>query len=193
MTTSLERKTKETDITAALNIYGTGTANIDTKIPFFNHMLESLARFALFDLDLKCRGDLDTEDHHMIEDTAITLAECLLKATGNRSGISRVGYSILPMDDAVVMVSLDLSRPYFRQKNITFTKEKFGTLSTENIIPFFESLALNSKTTLYMEKIQGANDHHIAEACFKALGCALRMALEKNPRISTPLTTKGVL
>lgn len=193
MSVSFERKTKETEIFVNLDVYGSGRTKIDTGIPFFDHMVDSFSRFALFDLELKCRADLEVEDHHMIEDAAITLAEALVKATFERRGITRVGYSILPMDDAVVMVSLDLSRPYFQERGIVFSKEKFGSLSCENIVPFFRSLALNSKMSLYMKKIEGCNDHHVCEACFKALGCALRMALVKDDRITGALSVKGVL
>ncbi|MFH1432801.1 MAG: imidazoleglycerol-phosphate dehydratase HisB [archaeon] len=193
MSVNVERNTNETKICVKLDIYGSGRTKIDTGIPFFDHMVDSLARFALFDLVVECKADLAVEDHHMIEDVAIVLAEALLKATGERKGINRIGYSILPMDDAVVMVSIDLSRSYFQQRGIAFSKEKFGSLSTENIAPFFESLALNAKMTLYMNKIEGTNDHHIAEACFKALGCALKMAVAKDERMRDALSTKGVL
>ena len=193
MSVSVERKTKETDISATLNIYGSGKTKIDTGIPFFNHMLDSFARFALFDLDVKCKADLLVEDHHMVEDTAIVLAEALLKSVPDRKDIERTGYSIIPMDDAVIMVALDLSRPYFQAKNMIFSKDKFGSLSSENIMPFFETLALNSKMTIYIQKVEGKNDHHIAEACFKAFACALKAALTKDSRISGVLSTKGVL
>ena len=193
MNVCFERKTKETEIFVSLDVYGTGRTKIDTGIPFFDHMLERLSRFALFDIDLKCRADLEVEDHHMVEDTAIVIGDAILKATGERKGVFRTGYAILPMDEAVVMVALDLSRPYFQQRGIVFSKEKFGAFSSENIVPFFESLALNSRMTLYMKKLEGCNDHHVSEACFKALGCAIRMALVKDERITCALSVKGVL
>ena len=193
MSISFERKTKETEIFVNLEIYGSGRTKIDTGIPFFDHMIESLSRFALFDIELKCRADLEVEDHHMVEDVAIVIGDALLRATCERAGIWRTGYSILPMDDAVVMVSLDLSRPYFQESGVAFSKEMLGGMSCDNIVPFFRSLALNSKMTLYMKKIEGCNDHHVCEACFKAIGCALRMALVKDVRITGALSVKGVL
>lgn len=193
MNVKYERKTRETDIYVNLDVYGGGSTKIDTGIAFFDHMIDSLARFALFDLELKCKADLSVDDHHTIEDAGIAMAGALLKANGERKGIMRSGYSIIPMDDAVVMAAVDLSRPYFQQNGIVFSNERFGSLSTENILPFFETLALNSKMTMYIRKLEGINDHHVAEACFKAVGCALKMALSKDERIDGALSTKGVL
>jgi len=172
---SVERKTKETEIRLVLNIDGKGKSSINTPIKFLNHMLENLSKHSRFDLDIRADGDIDVDDHHLVEDIGICLGKAIDKALGDKRGICRMGHAIVPMDDALATVALDLNGRGYAVINIKFSEfkdSKIGDLTKENIPHFFESLAINGKFNLHM-KVEGSNDHHKVESCFKALAKAL--------------------
>ncbi|MGC8971386.1 MAG: imidazoleglycerol-phosphate dehydratase HisB [bacterium] len=186
---SISRTTRETDIRINLNIDGTGKGNIDTKIGFFNHLLISFTLYSRFDIELTANGDLDVDGHHLCEDVGIVLGSALNKALGDFK-IARFGYSITPMDDALIISSIDISgRPYF-ETNDLFTDSFIGTFQTEWLIEFLKAFAMNSKMTLHILKLRGNNSHHTAECLMKSLGLSLREAVKKTDDI---LSTKGVL
>ena len=186
----LARKTSETDITITLNLDGEGKSQINTGIEFFNHMLESFARHGLFDLELEAEGDLDIDDHHTVEDVGIILGEVLNDALGDKKGIRRMAHALVPMDEALAMVAIDLSGRSYTVLDLPFKKVKVGGLSTENVGHFLESLAQNGKFNLHA-RCEGDNDHHQVEALFKALARALHDATRVTHG-SIP-STKGVI
>jgi imidazoleglycerol phosphate dehydratase HisB len=174
------RNTSETNISVALNLDGTGNSNIETGLGFFDHMLEQIARHGLIDLELKCEGDLEIDEHHTIEDVAITLGETITKALGEKVGIQRYAFA-LPMDESKCQVALDISgRPYL-VFNGDFTRDVVGDFPTEMTEHFFYSLAMNMKATLHIS-VEGSNDHHKIEACFKAFARCLRAAVSRSER-----------
>lgn len=191
-TASISRETKETEIKVDLNLDGTGKSNIDTGLKFFDHMLEQIARHGLVDLDIYCKGDLEIDEHHTIEDVAITLGEAITKALGNKKGIERYSF-VLPMDEAQSTVAIDLSgRPYL-VFDVPLKREYVGDFPTEMLEHFFYSLAMNLKATLHV-KCKGDNDHHKIEACFKGFARALKTAIEQNGRIKNQIpSSKGSL
>lgn len=186
----LARKTSETDITITLNLDGEGKSQINTGIEFFNHMLESFARHGLFDLELEAEGDLDIDDHHTVEDVGVLLGEVLNDALGDKKGIRRMAHALVPMDEALAMVAIDLSGRSYTILDLPFKKVKVGGLSTENVGHFLESLAQNGKFNLHA-RCEGDNDHHQVEALFKALARALHDATRVTHG-SIP-STKGVI
>ena len=189
----IKRKTKETDITVLINLDGSGKTDIDTGIGFFDHMLDGFARHGLFDLKVKCRGDLNVDCHHSIEDTGIVLGEAIRKALGDKKGIRRYGSMILPMDEALVMTAIDLSgRPCF-SFNLEFNGNKCGEMDTEMCREFFYAVSYSAGMNLHMRQLDGINDHHIMEAAFKSFGKALDQATMADERIQGILSTKGVL
>lgn len=183
-TVTRERKTKETEVRVTLNLDGTGKAQNQTGVGFLDHMLDQLASHGLFDVDVTCQGDLWVDDHHTVEDVAITLGQAFKDALGDKKGIRRFGTFTAPLDEALVSVTLDLSgRPHTQFYGYTATSvEKIGGLSTHMVEHFFESFASTSMTTLHIQQINGRNPHHIVEATFKAFARALRMATEHDPR-----------
>ncbi|MDZ7716947.1 MAG: imidazoleglycerol-phosphate dehydratase HisB [Balneolaceae bacterium] len=189
---SLTRKTAETDIEIELNLDGSGKAEIDTGLSFFDHMLEQIAKHGLIDLKLTCDGDLEVDEHHTIEDVAIALGECITKALGNKIGIQRYSF-VLPMDESQSKIALDLSgRPYLTF-DATFSREKVGDFPTEMVKHFFYSLAMNAKATLQVE-VSGENDHHKIEACFKGFARCLRASISRSERNLNILpSTKNLL
>ena len=192
-TASCTRKTKETDISLDFTLDGSGQTEIDTGIPFFDHMLDGFARHGLFDLKLKVRGDLDVDSHHTVEDTGIVLGQAVREALGSKSGIRRYGYFILPMDETLALSAIDLSgRPYLKY-NAEFTVPKLGTLDTEMIREFFYAVSYSSGMNLHLKIMEPGNNHHMAEALFKAFGKALDMASSEEPRIRDVWSTKGTL
>ncbi len=193
-TASLSRKTNETNVTVSLNIDGTGTYDINTGVGFLDHMLEQLSKHSLIDIELKAKGDLHIDAHHITEDVAIVIGQALRKAMGNLKGITRYASKTLPMDEALSRVSLDISgRPYLIW-DVNFSQPKIGDFDTELFREWFQAFAMNSGITLHVENIYGDNNHHIAEICFKALARALREALTIDPRQKDALpTTKGAL
>jgi imidazoleglycerol-phosphate dehydratase/histidinol-phosphatase len=185
------RKTKETDIELTLCLDGTGKTNIDTGVGFFDHMLEGFARHGLFDLELKVVGDLGVDCHHTIEDTALALGECIAKALGDKRGIERYGYS-LPMDDCLCQVSLDFGGRPWLVWDAEFKRERVGDMPTEMFLHFFKSLSDAARMNLNI-KAEGDNEHHKAEAVFKAFALAMKMAVRRDIyRYELP-STKGLL
>ncbi len=186
------RKTGETDISVTLQLDGTGTSRIDTGIPFFDHMLEQIARHGYMDISLRCRGDLEIDEHHTIEDTAITLGEAIGMALGDKRGIGRYGF-LVAMDETRSLAAIDLSgRPWCVFEG-TFQREKVGDFPTEMTSHFFHSLAMALKATLHVS-VKGENDHHKVEACFKSLGRSLRQAVDRNEKYLDILpSSKGLL
>ena len=192
-TASVSRNTKETQIQMTLNLDGSGQAHIDTGIGFFDHMLEGFARHGLFDLDLKVQGDLYVDDHHTIEDTGIVLGTAIREALGEKKGIARYGSRILPMDEVLVLCSVDLcGRPYFSYDDC-FVPGKMGTMSTEMVREFFYAVSWSAMMNLHLKVFTPGNNHHLAEAMFKAFAKALDMAVMEDPRITGVLSTKGTL
>jgi imidazoleglycerol-phosphate dehydratase len=190
---TINRKTNETDIFVSVDLDGTGTHLNKTGVGFFDHMLDQLARHALIDLDVRATGDLHIDDHHTVEDVGIAIGQALTKALGDKRGIRRYGECALPMDDAQVRCALDLSgRPYLVW-NVAFPTAKIGAFDTELVREFFQALATHGGITLHVDLIHGINSHHIAEAAFKAVARALRMAVEKDPRSDAIPSTKGTL
>ena len=189
----IERITSETKIKLELNIDGSGKADIKTGIGFLDHMLDLWAFHSLFNLKLTCKGDLEIDAHHTTEDIAIALGSALAEAVGEKKGIVRYGFSYLPMDEALLRVALDLSgRPEFVFSG-EFIQTSIGSLDTQMIRHFFKSLAMSSRMTLHMSILYGINDHHKCEGLLKALGRALRQAVEIDPRRTGVTSTKGIL
>ncbi len=188
------RKTSETDIEVALNLDGTGKYDIDTGIGFLDHMLESLSRHSLIDLNVRSKGDLHIDFHHTTEDTGIAIGDAVHKALGDRRGIRRYASAMIPMDETLSRVSIDVSdRPYLIWK-VDFTRPKLGEMDTELFKEWFQAFAQNARVTLHVENIYGENNHHIVESCFKALARALRDATETDPRAADSIpSTKGTL
>lgn len=191
---TITRKTAETEIAVEIDLDGTGIYRNRTGVGFFDHMLDQLSRHSLIDLEVAATGDLHIDDHHTVEDTGIALGQALTRALGDKKGIRRYGHFALAMDDAQVTCALDLSgRPYLVW-NIDFPTAKIGTFDTELVREFFQALATHGGITLHLDRVHGVNSHHIAEAAFKAVARALRMAVEPDPRAAGVLpSTKGAL
>ena len=190
---SLSRKTKETDIELTLNLDGKGESKVNTGIGFFDHMMTGFSKHGFFDLDLSVKGDLEVDTHHTIEDTGIVLGQAIKEAVKDKKGIKRFGYFILPMDDALVLCSIDLSgRPYLGYE-YTFPTEKVGEMETEMVREFFYAVAANAEMNLHIQVLAGINSHHVAEAMFKAFAKSLDEAISYDPRITDVLSTKGSL
>jgi imidazoleglycerol-phosphate dehydratase len=191
---TVDRATNETRIAVSVDLYGTGRAEIATGIGFLDHMLDQLARHSLIDLTVKAEGDLHIDAHHTTEDTGIAIGQALTKALGDKRGIARYGHAYLPMDEALVRVALDLSGRPFLVWNVTFATDRLGQLDTQLVREFFQAIAQHGGITLHVDMIHGANDHHVAEACFKGLAQALRRAVEIDPRKAGQIpSTKGTL
>ena len=193
-TATIERKTSETDIKLTFGIDGTGNAQIDTGIGFFDHMLNSFARHGFFDLDVKANGDIIVDCHHTIEDTGIVLGQAIAKALGDKEGIERFGSFILPMDDALILCAVDLSgRPYLNF-DMNFTTDRVGYMDTEMVKEFFYAVSYSAGMNIHLKQLSGENNHHIIEAGFKAFAKALDIATGKNERLDGKvLSTKGSL
>lgn len=192
-TASLHRQTGETDIELTLNLDGTGKTDIDTGIGFFDHMLNNFARHGLFDLTVKAKGDLYVDGHHLVEDTGIVLGQAIKEAVGDKKSIKRYGYSILPMDETLMLCSLDLSgRPYF-QSDFTFQGERCGYFDTAMTKEFFYAISYSALMNLHFKMLAGENDHHIIECAFKSFAKSLDAATMVDERITSVLSTKGTL
>ncbi|HJC66571.1 MAG: imidazoleglycerol-phosphate dehydratase HisB [Lachnospiraceae bacterium] len=190
---TIHRVTKETDISLTLNLDGSGTASISTGIGFFDHMLNSFARHGFFDLDLKVRGDLQVDTHHTVEDVGIVLGQAIQQAVGDKAGIRRFGSQILPMDESLVLCSLDLcGRPYLGY-DLSLDRERVGDFETEMAREFFYAISYGAMMNLHLRQMAGENCHHILEAAFKAFGRALDEACSFDSRIQGVLSTKGAL
>src|SRR6201988_3656031 len=193
-TATVERKTKETSIKATVNLDGTGRYQVATGIGFLDHMLEQLSRHSLVDITLEAEGDLHIDFHHTTEDTGYVIGEAVSKALGDRAGIQRYGHAMIPFDETLTRVSVDLSnRPYLIWK-VAFTRPKLGDMDTELFKEWFQAFAQSAGLTLHVENLYGENNHHIAESCFKGLARALRQAVEIDPRQAGVIpSTKGIL
>jgi len=193
-TAKLERQTKETQISVDLNLDGTGLYEINTGIGFLDHMLEQLSRHSLIDLKVKAIGDLHIDFHHTTEDTGIVVGQAVNQALGDYRGLTRYGSALIPMDETLTRVALDVSqRPYLVWK-VQFTKPKLGDMDTELFKEWFQAFAQAAGITLHIENLYGDNNHHIVESCFKGLARALRTAIEIDPRKADAIpSTKGVL
>ena len=190
---SIKRETKETRIALTLSLDGTGSADIDTGIGFFDHMLDGFARHGFFDLSVKVDGDLFVDGHHTVEDTGIVLGQAIAEAVGDKKGIKRYGYFLLPMDDALVACAVDLcGRPYFNF-DYEFNVPMSGGLDTQLIREFFYAVSYSAGMNLHIKVLDGINGHHVAEAMFKAFSKALDMAVSNEPRLDGVLSTKGSL
>ena len=193
-TAEIRRETRETTISVTLDVDGTGTSDISTGIGFLDHMLDSLARHSRFDLSIKATGDLHVDAHHTAEDVAIVLGQALDRALGDKRGLRRFADATVPLDEALVQVALDLSGRGFAAVDVPFRGEMIGTLPTEMVPHFLRSFAIEGRLTLHVRALAGENDHHRAEATFKALARALELATRVDPRIASQVpSTKGAL
>ena len=193
-TATVERKTKETDISVSLDIDGLGASDIKTGIGFLDHMLDSFSRHSAIDLKVRAKGDLHIDFHHTTEDTGIVIGQAVAKALGPLKGIRRFGEATVPMDETLTRAAIDLSgRPYFIWK-VAFSKPKLGEMDTELFKEWFQAFAQHAGVTLHIENLYGDNNHHIAESCFKACARALRHAVEIDQRLANMIpSTKGSL
>jgi len=193
-TASVSRKTNETSVAVTVNIDGTGIAKIATGIGFFDHMLDQLCRHSLIDMEIETKGDLHVDDHHAVEDTGIAIGQALSKALGDRRGIARYASLDLVMDETMTKAGVDLSGRPFLVWNVAFSAPKIGTFDTELVREFFQALSQHAGITLHILNHYGANNHHIAETCFKAVARVLRVATEIDPRQAGRIpSTKGTL
>ncbi len=192
-TAEIKRETRETNIAMTLNLDGIGKSYVKTGVGFFDHMLEGFAKHGFFDLDLKAEGDLHVDPHHTVEDVGIVLGKAIKEAIGDKKGIARFGYFILPMDDALALCSLDLGGRTYFDFDCEFETERVGTFETQLVREFFYAVCSNAEMNLHIKMLSGRNDHHKAEAIFKAFAKALDQAVSYDDRISDVLSTKGTL
>jgi imidazoleglycerol-phosphate dehydratase len=189
-----ERKTNETDIKVSLELYGTGKADIETGVPFLNHMLDQIARHGLMDLSIKCDGDTEIDDHHTVEDIGITIGQAFFEAVGDKKGLTRYGHAYVPLDEALSRVVIDLSGRPGLDLGVKFTRDRVGTFDVDLIKEFFQGFANHALVTLHIDNLKGVNSHHQAETVFKAFGRALRMAVTADKRqLNVVPSTKGSL
>lgn len=190
---NVKRETGETQIEVTINLDGSGKAEVNTGVGFFDHMLNNFARHGLFDLTVKATGDLYVDCHHLVEDTGIVLGQAILQALGDKKGIKRYGNAILPMDDALILCALDLSgRPYFAY-DLKFSQPMCGYFETAMTREFFYAVSYSAAMNLHFKMLSGENDHHIIECAFKAFAKAMDMATQNDERITSVLSTKGTL
>jgi imidazoleglycerol-phosphate dehydratase len=190
---TIERTTSETDIVVSVNIDGTGESKIDTGVGFFDHMLTLFAKHGFFDLEVSAKGDLQVDGHHTVEDVGICMGQAFEKAIGDKKGIARYGFTILPMNEALATVSLDIcGRPYLAY-HLDLSAQHIGGFDTDLAHEFFQAFVTNSGTTLHVRLQSGTNPHHVIEAVFKAFGKAMDLACRLDPRISGVQSTKGIL
>jgi imidazoleglycerol-phosphate dehydratase len=189
----VRRKTKETDVRVKLNLDGSGQSQISIGVPFLEHMLELFAKHGLFDLYVKCDGDLQIDDHHSVEDIAITLGQALAQALADKAGINRYGEAIVPMDEALCRAVIDLSGRFYLVYEVQTKRQKIGNFSVELAEHFWRSFAETARFNLHIDCLRGRNTHHILEGTFKASARALRQAVERNMRVTGVPSTKGSL
>src|SRR6195256_4061579 len=189
----VQRKTKETDVRVKLDLYGRGQSRISTGLPFLDHMLDLFARHGLFDLEINCKGDLQIDDHHSVEDIAITLGQALVQALGDKAGIKRYGEAVVPMDEALCRSVIDLSGRFYLVYEVVVRRQKIGNFSVEVAEHFWRSFAETARFNLHIDCLRGRNTHHILEGTFKATTRALRQAVNRDARITGVLSTKGAL
>lgn len=187
------RKTDETEIQVNLELDGEGNSNIDTGIKFFDHMLKAMTKHGQFNLNIKCDGDLEVDNHHTVEDIGIVLGKAIRKAIGEKDRINRYGSAITPMDEALSMISIDISGRSYLVFNVNLTREFVGDFETETLKEFFIALVNNAELTLHINLLYGSNNHHIIESIFKGFGRALKEAVNINENIKGVLSTKGML
>ena len=191
---AVSRKTNETAIDVAVDLDGTGKADVATGVGFFDHMLDQLARHSLVDITIRAKGDLHIDDHHTVEDVGIALGQALREALGDKRGVTRYADCLLPMDETLTRVALDISGRPFLVFRTEFPTQKIGTFDVELVREFFQALSVNAGLTLHVETLYGANSHHIAESCFKGVARALGAALAVDPRQAARIpSTKGAL
>ncbi|HEX23012.1 MAG TPA: imidazoleglycerol-phosphate dehydratase HisB [Chromatiales bacterium] len=191
---TVKRDTLETQISVSVNLDGTGTSKLDTGVPFFDHMLDQVARHGLIDLDIQARGDLDIDAHHTVEDVGITLGQAIAQALGDKRGITRYGHAYVPLDEALSRVVIDFSGRPGLENRVAFPRERVGEFDLELVHEFFQGFVNHANVSLHLDALQGRNAHHIAETVFKAFGRALRMAMTRDPRLGDILpSTKGAL
>ena len=189
-----ERKTNETHVKVSLELYGTGIAEIDTGVPFLDHMLDQIARHGLMDLTIKCDGDTEIDEHHTVEDIGITIGQAFFQAVGDKKGLTRYGHSYIPLDEALSRVVLDLSGRPGLDLGVNFTRDRVGTFDVDLIKEFFQGFVNHALVTLHIDNLKGVNSHHQAETVFKAFGRALRMAVKPDDRqLDVIPSTKGSL
>ncbi|MDC3170324.1 imidazoleglycerol-phosphate dehydratase HisB [Paracoccaceae bacterium] len=189
----IDRVTNETDIKLVLNLDGSGEGTIKTGIPFFDHMLDQLTFHSQIDLKLDVEGDLGIDCHHTVEDCGICLGKAFSNALGDKKGINRYGFFLLPMDDALIRVALDFSGRSFLSWNLKFPTSSVGNFDLELVREFFNSFSTNSRATIHVDMLNGFNSHHISEAVFKSIGKAIKMAITKDQRLESIPSTKGSL
>lgn len=187
------RDTKETQITVVMDLDGAGTAHIDTPVPFFNHMLDAFTRHSLLDMRVEAEGDVDVDDHHTVEDIGIVMGSVLREALGTKAGIGRFGQALVPMDEALVLCAMDISGRGQAFFEVPFQTQTIGGFDTQLVKEFFLAFARAAGITLHLRLVAGENSHHVAEACFKACGRALRQAVELDSRVTGIPSTKGSL
>lgn len=187
------RDTKETQITVVMDLDGAGAAHIDTPVPFFNHMLDAFTRHSLLDMRVEAEGDVDVDDHHTVEDIGIVMGSVLREALGTKAGIGRFGQALVPMDEALVLCALDISGRGQAFFEVPFQTQTIGGFDTQLVKEFFLAFARAAGITLHLRLVAGENSHHVAEACFKACGRALRQAVELDSRVTGIPSTKGSL
>lgn len=193
-TANIERNTLETQIKVSVNLDGQGEARLETGVPFFEHMLDQIARHGMIDLDIQANGDTHIDDHHTVEDVGITVGQAISKAVGDKKGITRYGHAYVPLDEALSRVVIDLSGRPGLTFNADFTREKIGQFETELVFEFFQGFVNHAHATVHIDCIRGHNAHHQAETIFKAFGRALRMALSPDERMAGKMpSTKGSL
>ena len=189
-----QRKTNETDISVSLELYGTGKADIQTGVPFLDHMLDQIARHGLMDLSIKCDGDTEIDDHHTVEDIGITIGQAFFEAVGDKKGLTRYGHAYVPLDEALSRVVVDLSGRPGLDLGVKFTRDRVGTFDVDLIREFFQGFVNHALVTLHIDNMKGVNSHHQAETVFKAFGRALRMAVTPDKRqVNVIPSTKGSL
>jgi imidazoleglycerol-phosphate dehydratase len=189
----VRRRTKETDVRVRLVLDGAGRSHVSTGVAFLDHMLELFAKHGLFDLEVECRGDLHIDDHHSVEDVAITLGQALAEALGDKAGVARYGFAYVPMDEALCRAVVDLSGRFYLVYQVETRRQMIGNFSVELAEHFWRSLAEAARCNLHLDCLRGRNTHHILEGTFKAAARALRQAVERDPRVSGVPSTKGVL
>jgi imidazoleglycerol-phosphate dehydratase len=193
-TARVDRTTAETEIVVEVNLDGQGACTIDTGIGFLDHMLAQLGKHGLIDIDLRARGDLHVDHHHTVEDTGIAMGQAVAQALGDRRGIQRYGHALLPMDEALTRVALDLSNRGYLVWNVTFSRDKLGATDTEVFREWFQGFAQHAGATLHVTNLYGDNNHHIVESCYKGLARSLRDAVAIDPRMADRVpSTKGSL
>ncbi len=193
-TAQVSRNTLETQITVSLNLDGTGKTTLNTGVPFFDHMLDQIARHGLFDLDIQAKGDLHIDAHHTVEDVGITLGQSFAQAVGDKKGIRRYGHAYVPLDEAMSRVVIDLSGRPGLEYHVDYTRARIGEFDVDLLLEFFRGFVNHAAVTLHIDNLRGINAHHQAETIFKAFGRALRMAAETDERMAGQMpSTKGSL